>query len=82
MPQKKLPEVSALRSQLEALSDTTLNPPPLIANHPAEVLVAEVPVMFKNFVARPPENVEVELAWSTSMTPANVEVADDEVAYR
>jgi len=82
VPQKKLPEVSALRSQLEALSDTTLNPPPLIANPPAEVLVAEVPVMFKNFVARPPEKVEVELAWVTLMTPANVEVAEEDVAVR
>ena len=48
----------------------------------AKVEVAEVPVMFKYFAARPPEKVEVELAWVTLMTPANVEVAEEDVAVR
>ena len=54
----------------------------MMANPPAEVCVADVPVMFKNFVARPPEKVEVELAWVTLMTPAHVEVAEEDVAVR
>ena len=59
MPQKKLPLVSLFKSQSDAMSVPTRSPPPLIANPPATVDVAAVPMRERYGDESPPPMVEV-----------------------